>query len=117
MRIDEGTIDDELKLGKRLGQCIWDEIKWSTKTKSRENKIGEPINLKYPTTVNIKGNVDGDQWGNNKQRIEIKREITTMYLGWNQMVRKDEIERKWKRNRDEKEVKEEIGGKRKMTTI
>ena len=35
-RIDEGTIDDELKSGERLGKCIWAKIKWS-----REAKVGE----------------------------------------------------------------------------
>ena len=36
-RVDEGTIDDELKFGERLGQCIWAEIKWSGETKLGEN--------------------------------------------------------------------------------
>ena len=40
--IDDGTIDGELKLRERLGQCIWTEIKWS-----REMKLGEKeINTK-----------------------------------------------------------------------
>ena len=51
MGIDEGTINNELKLGEKLGQCIWVEIKWSREMKSGENEIGEPTNLKYPTTV------------------------------------------------------------------
>ena len=35
--IDEGTIDDELKSGERLGKCIWAEIKWSGEMKVGEN--------------------------------------------------------------------------------
>ena len=51
MGIDERTIDNKLKSGEKLGQCIWVEIKWSRETKSREKEIGELTNLKYLTTV------------------------------------------------------------------
>ena len=46
MGINEEMIDSELKSGERLGQRIWAEIKWSIEMKLRENKIGEPTNLK-----------------------------------------------------------------------
>ena len=38
--VDEGIIDDELKLGERLRQCIWAKIKWLGEMKLREKKRG-----------------------------------------------------------------------------
>ena len=40
MGVDEGIIDDELKLGERLRQCIWAKIKWLGEMKLREKKRG-----------------------------------------------------------------------------
>ena len=60
-------------------------------------RFKEPTNLKYPTMVCKEGNTGGDQWGNDRQWTEIKREIRPTYLGWNQMVDRDEIERKQNR--------------------
>ena len=60
-------------------------------------RFREPTNLKYPTMVCMEGNAGGDQWGNDRQWIEIETEIRPMYVGWNQMVGRDKIERKHNR--------------------
>ena len=46
--------------------------------------------------VSMEGNTDGDQQGNYRRRTKIGREIRAMYLGWNQMVGRDEMKHKTK---------------------
>ena len=92
---------------------FWVEIKCLAETKSGENKIGEPTNLKERTTLGTNGNTDADRWWNKRCPTEIERLIKTIiYLALNQIFGKDKCEKKWKRHRDKMQAIEEIGRKR-----
>ena len=78
--IDEGIIDNELKLGEKLGECIWVEIKWSRQMKSREKEIGELTNLKYLTTVTRRVTPVGIDEGN--VSVEMTNATGLKLNGW-----------------------------------